>query len=94
MITNIRIDLDDHQRDLLANLIDGKVKSRLATRADVKAFVEGCVERAVQAAMGGEPQVTQATTLSPGEQAEVERLRKLGHNDSYIRGWIQVGRRK
>lgn len=92
MITNIRLDLDNHERDLLANLIDGKVSARLATRKDVTAFVEGCVNRAVQAAMGGETPVQQATTLSDSESAEVERLRSLGHDDSYIRGWISVGR--
>lgn len=93
MKTNVSIDLDDACRDLLANYFDGKVTKRLATRKDVTEFVLGCVDMAVQNAMGGAQAVAQACNLSAVEMAEVERLRKLGKNDSYIRGWIQVMRR-
>ena len=93
MKTNIGIELDDHQRDLLANYFDGKVSKRLATRRDMTEFVMGCVNMAIQNAMGGETQVAAATALTPAEEREVKRLRATGANDSYIRGWIQVMRR-
>lgn len=93
MKTNISIETDEGVRDLLANYFDGKVSKRLASRKDLIAFVNGCVDMATQNAMGGEKFVKAATVLTGPEEAEVARLRTLGKNDSYIRGWIQVMRR-
>ena len=94
MKTNVSIETDDACRDLLANYFDGRVSKRLASRKDITEFVLGCVDMAIQNAMGGAPAVAASTGLSPAESQEVDRLRKLGKNDSYIRGWIQVMRRR
>lgn len=99
MNTNIKIELDDHQRNLLARFLSGNpATKRLATRNEVKEFVRGCVDRACNQAIAMEPEhpaaQPQAGALSFKEVSEVERLRYAGYDDSYIRGWIQVGRRR
>lgn len=94
MKVNVSLELDDAARDLIANYFDGRVTKRMATRRDIRAFVEGCVDMAIQNAMGGGLQVHQACALSVKEADEVQRLRALGKDDSYIRGWIQVMRRR
>jgi hypothetical protein len=101
MITNIRLELDDDARRALASLIAGKPVKRLATRAEVCDFVRGSVDALVDGMAndlnlaGAQPkaEVSTASRLSPQEVAGVERLRKQGHNDSYIRGQLQVCRR-
>jgi len=50
---------------------------------DQNNFVQGCIDAAVDAVV--------IKTL-PAEDIEIARLRKLGLDDSYIRGWLQVGR--
>lgn len=56
MNVNCKISLTDEERNRLAKVIDGKVSKRLATRADVNAFVKGIVDYAVsQAGTPAEP---------------------------------------
>ena len=47
MKTNVSIELNDEQRNVLASLIDGKVTNRLARRAEVLGLVDACIERAL-----------------------------------------------
>lgn len=49
MKTNVSIELTDEQRDMLANVIDGKASKRLATRADVNALVQGLIDQCLAA---------------------------------------------
>ena len=44
MKANVSIDLTDDQRIALANVIDGKVTQRKATRADVVAACQGAID--------------------------------------------------
>ena len=66
-----------------------------ATREMIREFVQGCIDQLVN--IDGEPVPlgvlsTSRSQLSLQERKEVERLRSLGKDDSYIRGWIRVGR--
>jgi len=83
MKVNVKLDINDTERDMLANYIDDADTSRLATRKDVNSFVQGCVDAAVCMPIP-EP---------VSEEAEISLLRTAGRNDNYIRGWLQVGRR-
>ena len=81
MKVNVNLSIDDSERDQLANIIDGRETTRLATRKDVNRFMLGCLDAAL---VGRDEDVT--------EEDEVAGLRKLGFDDSYIRGWLHVGR--
>jgi len=83
MKVNVKLDINDVERKKLASYIDEDQGKRLATRKDVNNFVQGCIDAAVDAVV--------IKTL-PAEDIEIARLRKLGLDDSYIRGWLQVGR--
>jgi len=76
MNVNVKLSLDDGERDALADYIDGRVNKRLASRKDVNNFVKGCLD----AALLGKP-VTD------------HKLREMGFDESYIRGWNQVANR-
>ena len=97
MNVNAQFSLNDDQRRALASAIAGKPVKRLATRAEVRDFVTGALAAATTTIdVDGEittPSGGPQFGLSPREEREVERLRKAGKNDSYIRGWLQVGRR-
>jgi len=91
MKTVVPIELDDNQRNTLATVLDGRITSRLATRADIKAFVEGCIDAVLTIE-------TRQRNASPGTvKAEVIDLyhhhddpHLLNKSPSYIRGWNQV----
>jgi len=80
MKVNVKLDLDDLGRSILADYIDETHSNRLATRKDVNRFVAGCLDAVLTAQFRAE------TT----REDEIKRLRKLGYDDSYIRGWLQV----
>ena len=82
MKVNVKLDIDDFARNILADYLDDTHSNRLATRKDINHFVNGCLDAAVTAPFRAE------TT----EKSEIKRLRDLGHDDNYIRGWLQVGR--
>jgi len=82
MKINVKLSLDDGERDALADYIDGKVNNRMASRKDVNNFVAGCMAAALT---GLDKSLT--------EQEEIKKLRDAGFDDSYIRGWLQVAKR-
>jgi hypothetical protein len=86
MKVNVKLDISDTERDTLADYIDGNQSKRLATRKDVNSFVQGCLDAALEA--DSQRHVFPANN----EADEIQQLRNAGHNDSYIRGWLQVGR--
>ena len=94
MKVNVKLSLSDEERNIMAVNISGKDSKRMVTRAEVNEFVQGCMD-CITDAIIGQP-VTEMkpakNPLSSDEQAEVERLRAMGKSDSYIRGWLQVGR--
>ncbi|MDJ0905382.1 MAG: hypothetical protein QNI96_05140 [Woeseiaceae bacterium] len=98
MITNLRLDLTDRQRNDLACMLAGKKVARLATRAEITDYVTGLLERslcestAVRATPESPVRQQLAGALSFDEQQLVEQLRAAGKNDSYIRGYIKAGR--
>ena len=49
MKTNVAIELDDTRRNRLAVLFDGKQTARKVTRKEVCAFVQACIDTAVEA---------------------------------------------
>ncbi len=82
---NFKYTLDDDQRVRLQAVITGKRKA--ATRAEVCSFLQGCLDGALAE---HEPAPIERTAMPEWAQKESERLRALGKDESYIRGWLQV----
>jgi len=76
MKVNVKLDINDTERDMLADYIDGETSKRLATRKDVNSFIQGCIDAAYE--------------LNDAPENEAEKLRAAGRSDGYIRGWLQV----
>ena len=47
MKTNVKLELNDDERNRLAVLFDGKQTKRLVTRAELVDFVDACIDRAL-----------------------------------------------
>lgn len=91
MKTIVPIQLNEAQRDQLANVLDGRITNRLATRTDIKAFVEGCIDAALTL------DNRQRNSDIAQRKAEVIDLyhhhddpHLIGKSPGYIRGWNQV----
>ena len=99
MNLNHKMTITDEQRQQLASHIAGKPVKRLATRKDICAFLDGCLQATFEISDSPAPAQPAASPprrapqLSADEESEIQRLRKEGKSDNYIRGWIQVGRR-
>jgi hypothetical protein len=96
MKTNVPINLTDEERDRLANVLDGKVSKRLATRAEVceaaEAFLRALVE---PEAPTPEAPVTPPVQSFKGNPTEIPakwRDRLQGKSDGYIRGFLAADR--
>lgn len=105
MKVNVNIELSDEDRNIMAMNMTGKISKRMATRAEVNQFVRGCIDRITDSITIGKPLETYKvgyfdtnipkppkSWFSEDERSTVESLRALGKDDSYIRGWLQVGR--
>lgn len=102
MIVNTRIELTDEQRRLFASYLAGKGVRRMATRAEVREFIEGSVQAAIndsgveRETIDNIPPVRRSSrivsNLTDEERAEVESLRRKGKTDGYIIGWLTVAR--
>lgn len=103
MIVNHKVELYDAERKLLAERISGKVSARLATRLEVREFLDGAMACILSGSPPMEPSlVTDARSihepspsfcnLTSGEMVEVDRLRLQGETESHIVGWLMVGR--
>ena len=103
MKTNLGIELTDDERDALANLIDGKDTTRLATRKEISAIAQNHI--------GGLARHAEAETyedIHVMDHADTSRsvhdnplyvvdhsdplTRAMAHpgNSSYVRGWNTV----
>lgn len=91
MKTIIHSELTDQQRNTLAQLLDQKPTTRLATRAEVQAFALG----ALDAATIEEPRIALAAVqhLPPAPPELLARARRSGNAVSYINGYNQVAQR-
>ena len=102
MKATFKYELTDEQRNEFKNRTTGKVRKALAKRIEINDFLQGCLDSFLA---GETPSVTTAAgspvpkssqeagvrhIYSPDELAEIDRLRAEGHDDSYIRGWMQV----
>lgn len=91
MKVHVKLDITDEQRNIMHNLITGKDTKQMVSRAMVVDFVQGAIDAVTEIVDDGEaPAPIQHT---PKEVQLIEHLRKKGHNDSYIRGQLQVVRR-
>jgi hypothetical protein len=83
----LSIEVTDEQRKQLSSLIAGKAVVRLATREEVREFVNGALATLSSA------DVPQSNSSPRGGDEEVAaKLRAEGKSESYIRGWLSVGR--
>jgi len=103
MKTVIALDISDEQRNNLACLLSGKLVKRLATREEVRDYVNGAIERLSEAkadlACGLTPHSSSEATVHQGviartaqEAEHIAKLRAQGRSDSYIIGWLKPGR--
>ncbi len=53
MKTNVSIELSDAQRCAIANVIDGKISKRQASRADIVALAQGAIDACIAIAGDG-----------------------------------------
>ena len=88
----VPIELSEAQLRLAYRRITGGNGKQRATREMIREFVHGCVESLVNVDSPTPVFQQSRHQLSMEEIKEVERLRALGKDDSYIRGWIRVGR--
>lgn len=99
MITIIRVELNDAQRDYLATLIDNKPTKRLATGKEIRGLVNQFIGATVAQAeysggKGGTPEdIANYNPSSDLYQIDAEDMKFLRGKDlSYVRGWNQVKR--
>ena len=105
MKTNVAIEINDTDRSLLADLMDGKVTKRMATRADIVKLCEqhigGLIEQSNASVIVPVPfEATHTRTHShnpisqdPLTRIDVEDAVILsGKPESYVVGWNRVKR--
>lgn len=99
MKANIAIEINDEDRDVLANLLDGKVTKRMATRKDVVNLCQQHIGALVNQARGSdivktlEPKRTLSGTASDLLRIDPEDQAILaGKPDGYVIGWNRVKR--
>jgi hypothetical protein len=91
----LSLEVTDDQRRELARRITAKSTSRLATRDEVREFVVG-VLGSLGTAEGQEhlPETVSARLAFTDAEAQLaDKLRVEGKSESYIRGYIAVGRK-
>lgn len=105
MNVNIKISMSDEDRNIMAMNLTGRISKRMATRAEINEFVQGCLDRITDSISIGEATNTvkvgyidtgvpkPKSWFTEDERSVVESMRALGREDSYIRGWLQVGRK-
>ena len=98
MKTNVPIELTDEQRSRLANVLDGKVSKRLATRAEVceaaEAFLRALIESEPEAPAPEAPSPASVMRRDPIPEVIPEKWRDRlqGKSDGYIRGFLMADR--
>lgn len=99
MRANVAIEITDEDRDVLANLIDGKITKRMATRKDIVALCEQHIGALINQARGSdivktlEPKKTLGGTANDLLRVDLEDQALLaGKPESYIIGWNRVKR--
>jgi hypothetical protein len=86
MKTNISIELTDKQRSQVATVFDGRPTKRMASRAELVEFCQGCVSALLPVATAKAVKVS--TQIAPEDSKAL-----LGKSQSYIRGYNQVKHR-
>lgn len=101
MKVNIAIEIKDEDREVLANLLDGKVTKRKATRKDIVALCQQHVAGLINQSKQSEiirtvaPKQTLKGTGSDLLRIDSEDQAILaGKPESYITGWNRVKRGK
>lgn len=101
MKVNANIEITDAQRNVLAQQIDGKPNKRLATRDEVRAYVDGCIASLVEGETAAE--TVTAAPLSPRRSPSTSELLKIDPEDEavlkdkepgFIIGWNRWKRRE
>jgi hypothetical protein len=106
MKVNLSIEVTDEQRNVLAIINAGKPTKALATRDDVRAFVEGCLDFLKQQPTAEpEPQATAPAPsiyagdpptfwdlLTPEELKLANKFKAEGKPDGFIRGYFFIER--
>ena len=103
---NFKYTITDEQRTHMRTALTGKATKRMISRAEIADFLQGCLANmcvdsdALTGETVGDMHVEDTMPkfaglrLKPDEEQTVESLRAEGKTDSYVRGWLQVGRRK
>ncbi len=103
MKTNLGIELTDDERDALANLIDGKDTTRLATRKEITAIAQRHIGGMARHAEALTFEEVEEEDQDPGVQVgstgdlyrvdmddPLSRTMAKPEDPSYVRGWNQA----
>ena len=89
MKTNISLELDDNQRDCLADWLDDKTSKRLATRKEIVNFVDALVMGIIDGhAAAGQPIAVSAADTRLGDQPPTHR-RQTQPGDALDPNWLE-----
>lgn len=91
MKTNVSIETTDQQRNLIANLIDGKATSRMASRKEITDLCQ----RHISGLVGESRVVTPSDKPSMPDLFRIDEADKTilhGKSPGYIYGWNKVKR--
>ena len=109
MKANVAIEITDHERDKLANLIDGKVTKRMVTRLDVvnlcRQHIGGMIQQAESSVIVKQAVEFKVTASVGGDIFSCignpltvvdpeDQVVLAGKAESYIIGWNRVKRDK
>lgn len=101
MKVNINLEIDDARRNRLAQVLDGKAVKRMATRDEVRDFVNALIESLATAQEYPPVPVelvetpSLAAVVPAAASARVAELRAEGKTEDYIKGWLRgfIGKR-
>jgi len=105
MKANMSIEIDDADRNLLANFLDGKQSKRLATRKEVTGICTALFEQHMAAVKEQTEDSVQSKADSSPVQSKAEQASRLSQIDpedrrilkdkplAYVRGWNRVKHR-
>jgi hypothetical protein len=103
MKVNLGVEINDAQRNVLSNRIAGKPTKRLATRDEVRAYVDGCIASLVEGACITEvPESTAPVATTTPRPTTSDLMRIDPEDEEYLRdkdpgfvvGWNRWKRRR
>jgi hypothetical protein len=103
MKVNANVEINDEQRNVLARLIDGKTVKRLATRDEVREYINGCIASLVEETRIADVPETEAPVATTSPRSSTSDLMRIDPEDEeilkdkepgFVMGWNRWKRRR